>query len=55
MCMQLYGTFFFSSQAPRNVLFNGQKNYFETPHTNIRNSIPPRTFFPSSDLCCFAK
>ena len=19
--------------------------YFETPHTNIRNSIPPRTFF----------
>ena len=45
----------FSSQAPRNLLFYGQKNYFETPRTNIRSSIPPRTVFSSSDLLCFAK
>ena len=41
--------------APRNVLFYRQKKYFETPRTNIRSSIPPRTVFSSSDLFCFAK
>ena len=29
----------------QNVLFYGQNNYFETPRTNIRSSIPPCTFF----------
>ena len=44
-----------SSQAPRQLLFDGQKNYFETPRTNIRSSIPPHTVFSSSELFCFAK
>ena len=44
-----------SSQAPRQLLFDGHKYYFETPRTNIRSTIPPRTIFPSSKLCCFAK
>ena len=41
---------FCEEKSPRNVLFYGQNNYFETPHTNIRSSIPHRTLFSSSDL-----
>ena len=38
-CRKILGTYFY-----------GQKHYFETPRTNIRNSIPPCTLFSSSDL-----
>ena len=31
--------------ATRNILFYGQKNYSETPYTNIRSSIMTRTVF----------
>ena len=31
--------------ATRNVLFYGQKNYFEATSTNIRSSITTRTVF----------
>ena len=38
------------SEYLSNCTFLRTKNYFETPPTNIRSSIPPRTVFSSSDL-----
>ena len=35
----------FEELATRNVLFYGQKNYFEATSTKIRSSITTRTFF----------